>query len=334
MFYSVVVPTFSRPAEVSELLESLLNQEYKDFEVIIADGSLDESVKQIVDRFPQLSGLIYLHEKGLGISESRNMGVQQAKGDYVIFFDSDCVIPPGYFTTVEQYLAVHPVDAYGGPDRAAGSFNMRQKAISHAMTSFYTTGGIRGGKNQSATFQPRTFNMGVRRDVFLKLGGFSELKVSEDIDLSMRLKKNGYSIALILDAFVYHKRRTTFGKFFRQVHSFGRGRVDLQVRHGDSLRPVHLLPAIFVLYLVGGLLASLLSRGILAVWLGSLLAYAVLILYDSLSVHKNITVSLLSIFSAFVMLVGYGTGMIRALISRFVLRSGKESEKPASTKEA
>jgi len=334
MFYSVVVPTFSRPAEVAELLESLLGQQYKDFEVILADGSPDDAVKKTVDRYAHLAGLAYLHEKGLGIGESRNLGVQHAKGDYVVFFDSDCVIPPVYFTTVEQYLAAHPVDVFGGPDKAAASFNNRQKAISHAMTSHYTTGGIRGGRNRSATFQPRTFNMGVRREAFLKVGGFGNLKVSEDIDLSMRLRKAGHSIALIPEAFVYHKRRTTFGKFFRQVHSFGRGRIDLQVRHGDSVKPVHLLPAMIVVYLAGGGLASFFSQGILAVWMGSLLAYAVILFSDSFSVHRNILVALLSIYAAFVMLVGYGTGMIRALVSRLLFGSGKESEKPASTREA
>ena len=334
MKYSVVVPTFSRPDEVNELLISLLNQEYRDFEIIIADGSPDNTVKQVVEEYNSRLNLIYLYEKNLGISESRNWGAEKATGDYLVFFDSDCVIPARYFSVLNTYFINHDLDVWGGPDKAGLSFNNRQKAISYAMTSFYTTGGIRGKKNHMGQYQPRSFNMGISRDVFLRIGGFSGMKVSEDIDLSIRLYKEGYKIGLIEDAFVYHKRRSTFYKFFRQVFSFGSGRIDLQLKHGDALKPVHLLPSIFVLYLFGGVIAGAVYKGVFMLWAGSVLAYMIAVLFDAAFQNRNAVVGLLSVYASFVMLTGYGLGMIKAFIMRFILKSRKESDKPAITREA
>ncbi len=334
MFFSVIVPTFSRPDEVSELLTSLESQDNKNFEVILADGSMDDSVKDVVQLFKDKLNLLHLHQKGLGISESRNWGVEHASGDWLVFFDSDCVIPPQYFTEVETSLNSNPLDAYGGPDKAASTFNNTQKAISYAMTSFYTTGGIRGKKQHVGQYQPRGFNMGIRKDAFLSVGGYSGLKVSEDIDLSMRLFKKGCKSGLIEEAYVYHKRRSTFYKFFRQVSSFGSGRIDLHLRHGDALKPVHLLPALFVLYMALGVLSGLFSKTIFMLWLSSVILYMILVFLDASIQNRSPLVGLLSLYAAFVMLTGYGVGMLKAMVMRMILGSSKESEKPEITKEA
>jgi cellulose synthase/poly-beta-1,6-N-acetylglucosamine synthase-like glycosyltransferase len=332
MQFSVVVPTFSRTDEVSELLSSLEAQLFKDFEIIIADGSLDDSVGKVVIAFRNKLKLKYLYHKGLGISESRNWGVENATGEYVVFFDSDCVIPPQYFNNVLASLQKHPLDAFGGPDRAGENFNNRQKAISYSMTSFFTTGGIRGRKTHAGTYQPRSFNMGIRRNIFNELGGFSGLKVSEDIDLSIRLVKNGYITGLIDEAYVYHKRRSTFYKFFWQVFSFGSGRIDLQLRHGNALKFVHLLPSLFVLYLVFGPASLLISGEIFMLWAFFLVFYCSAILVDASFQNRNPVIGFLSIFASFVMLTGYGLGMIKSAWMRFVIKSSKESEKPEITK--
>jgi|WetSurMetagenome_2_1015567.scaffolds.fasta_scaffold75701_2 glycosyltransferase involved in cell wall biosynthesis len=332
MYFSIVVPTFSRPDEVSELLASLVFQKNKNFEVIIADGSPDDSVRQVIESYNERLDLKYLYHKGLGISESRNWGVENARGDYIVFFDSDCVIPPHYFKVAGEFLKIDPLDSYGGPDRASENFNKQQRAISYAMTSFFTTGGIRGRKKHVGQYQPRSFNMGIRRNVFNALHGFSGLKVSEDIDLSIRLNKNGYRSGFIEDAYVFHKRRSTFYKFFRQVLSFGSGRIDLQMRHGDALKPVHMLPSLFVLYLISGLVAGIFSREVFIFWAGSAVTYMVAILIDATIQNRNLVIGLMSVYAAFVMLIGYGLGMIKAACLRFVLRSRKESEKPEITK--
>jgi cellulose synthase/poly-beta-1,6-N-acetylglucosamine synthase-like glycosyltransferase len=332
MYFSIIVPTFSRPEEVSELLTSLEGQQNKNFEVIIADGSLDDSVKQVIEKYKEKLELKYLYHKGLGISESRNWGVENSKGEFVVFFDSDCVIPPQYFRVISEFLESDPPDSYGGPDRAGENFSSLQKAISYAMTSFYTTGGIRGRKKHVGQYQPRSFNMGIRRAVFNELGGFSDLKVSEDIDLSIRLHKKGYRTELIEEAYVFHKRRSTFYKFFRQVFSFGSARIDLQLRHGDALKPVHILPSLFVLYLIGGTGVGILCKGFFFLWAGTLIAYMAAILIDASMQYRNLTLGFMSVYASFMMLIGYGLGMIKAVIVRYLLKSRKESEKPEITK--
>ncbi len=334
MYFSVVVPTYSRTDEVTELLTSLVEQQDKNFEVIIADGSLDDSVGNVIKQFQDKLALIYLHKKALGISESRNWGVENAKGDIIVFFDSDCVIPPQYFVEVKKFLIEHPLDAYGGPDKASENFNSKQKAISYAMTSFFTTGGIRGRKSHVGRYQPRSFNMGIRRQVFNELKGFSGLKVSEDIDLSIRLNKSGFNSGLIENAYVFHKRRSTFYKFFRQVHSFGSGRIDLQKRHGDALKPVHLLPSLFVLYMLTGIILSLFSKPVFIIWASSLIVYVIAVLIDASRQYRNLVIGLMSVYAAFIMLAGYGLGMIKAILMRFVFKSSKESEKPEITRGA
>lgn len=332
MYFSIVVPTFGRPDEVTELLESLVNQQYKEFEVILADGSSDNTVKQIADKYITRLILKHLHRPGLGISESRNLGVKNARGEIIVFFDSDCIIPPQYLEIVKTSLLAFPLDAYGGPDKADHSFNNTQKAISYAMTSLFTTGGIRGKKKHVGQYQPRSFNMGIRKDVFNALGGYSGLKVSEDIDLSIRLVKSGYRSGLLDDAYVFHKRRSTFYKFFRQVLSFGSGRIDLQLRHGDALKLVHLLPSLFTTYFFGGIIFSLFSKCFFWFWLSSLLTYSVAVLIDSSVQNRSLKVGFMSVYAAFVMLIGYGLGMIKAVFLRILFKSKKESEKPEITK--
>jgi cellulose synthase/poly-beta-1,6-N-acetylglucosamine synthase-like glycosyltransferase len=261
MFYSIILPTFGRPDEVENFLESIGKQEFRNFEVIIVDGSLDNVLHPTVEKYNNTPGLRYIHKHGLGASESRNLGCNEAKGDFLVFIDSDCVVPPDYFTKVERFLNANPgVDAYGGPDAADATFSPFQKAVNYAMTSFLTTGGIRGKKTHIGKFQLRGFNMGVRREAFFNIGGYSGMQVAEDIDLSMRLLKAGYTTALIPEAFVYHRRKANFYKFYKQLFFHGKGRIDLHLKHGDALKFVHLLPSFFVLYLIAGILTVFFSR--------------------------------------------------------------------------
>ena len=333
MKFSIIIPTFNRPDEVTELLDSLVLQTFKDFEVIIADGSPATVVKDTVEPYYEKLNLVYLYEKNLGISESRNLGVQKATGEYIIFLDSDCITPSEYLETIERYLAQHPAEVFGGPDATHESFSPVQKAISYAMTSPFTTGGIRGRKKHMGKYQPRSFNMGVLREAFNKVGGFSGLKVSEDIDLSIRLDTAGYPSVLIPEAFVYHKRRSTFYKFYKQTNSFGRGRVDLYIRHGNAIKPVHLLPSLFVLYNIAGLLSVFFSIPVFLTYVIIILAYSMIIFIHAAFINQSLAVGLLSIAASFVMLTGYGIGLISNLVSRLLFKSTRESEKPEITKE-
>ena len=245
MKYSIIVPVYNRPDEVDELLDSLTRQVCNDFEVIIVEDGSANPCKQVCDKYADRLAIKYFMKPNSGPGQSRSYGVERASGDYVLILDSDVVVPEGYLQAVDDELRREPCQAFGGPDRAADSFTPTQKAISYSMTSFFTTGGIRGGKKKLDKFYPRSFNMGVRRDVYNELGGFSKMRFGEDIDFSIRIFKAGCRCRLFPGAWVYHKRRTDFRKFWRQVFNSGIARINLYKKYPESLKLVHLLPMVF-----------------------------------------------------------------------------------------
>ena len=316
MNYSIIVPVYNRPDEVDELLESLTHQVFRNFEVVIVEDGSDKRCDEVCNRYKDLLPLRYYYKKNSGPGNSRNFGVDYANGDYVIILDSDVVVPPHYLSAIDEELSREQCDFFGGADAAHASFTPVQKAISYSMTSFFTTGGIRGGKKKLDKFYPRSYNMGVRRTAYQALGGFSRMRFGEDIDFSYRLIENGYKSRLFPEAWVWHKRRTDLRKFFRQVYNSGIARINLEKRHPGTIKPVHLLPMLFTL---GVLLLLLLSPWCL--WtLTPLLAYALIICIHSSVVNKSLRVGLLSVPAAFTQLMGYGLGFINAWWKRCVLR--------------
>lgn len=318
-YFSIIVPVFNRPNEVEELLESISKQSLSDFEVIIVEDGSTVKCEEVVQRYQDTLNVKYYYKDNSGPGETRNYGSGKSNGEYLIILDSDCILPPDYLKNVHDELQNNPCDAFGGPDRAHESFTPVQKAISYAMTSFFTTGGIRGGKKKLDKFYPRSFNLGIRKNAFDALGGFSKMRFGEDIDLSIRIFDNGYSCRLFPDAWVYHKRRTDFRKFFKQVHNSGIARINLYKRHPKSLKLVHLLPACFTLGLLFLLILSLF-------WPWALLPiaiYMLLIFFDAAIKEKSIKIGLLSIVASFVQLTGYGTGFLRAVWRRLILKQGE-----------
>ncbi len=321
MFYSVIIPVYNRPDEVNELLVSLTKQHFTNFEVLVVEDGSTVPCEEIVNKFREILDIKYFFKPNSGPGQTRNFGAERSKGDYLIILDSDCIIPEGYFDAVEAELKKEHADAFGGPDRADASFSDMQKAINYAMTSFFTTGGIRGGKKKLDKFYPRSFNMGVKRDVYTNLEGFSKMRFGEDIDFSIRIFKNNYKCRLFPDAWVYHKRRTDLKKFFKQVHNSGIARINLFKKYPESLKLVHLLPAAFTL----GLL-FLLAVSCFSLWgLIPIIFYALIILLDSSFQNKSIKIGAISIIASFIQLTGYGSGFIRAWWKRVVLKKNEFS---------
>lgn len=314
MFYSLIIPVYNRPEEIDELLQSLALQTYRDFEVlVIEDGSFDDS-EHIVNKYNEHLQLSYFRKSNTGPGDTRNFGAFKSKGDYLIFLDSDCIVPPDYLTEVEKELKNHLCDAFGGPDRADDSFTPIQKAINYAMTSFFTTGGIRGGKKKLDKFYPRSFNMGVKTDVFEELNGFSNMRFGEDIDLSIRLFKQSRTVRLFREAFVYHKRRTDFRKFYKQVYNSGMARIHLWKKYPDSLKLVHFLPALFTIFVLFSLIGAFFCMYSLL----PLFLFALVVFVDASLQNKSIFIGCLSIIASFVQLIGYGTGFLHAFIYQLI----------------
>ncbi|MFY0601187.1 MAG: glycosyltransferase [Cyclobacteriaceae bacterium] len=321
--FSIVVPVFKREDEVIELLDSLNNQLFNDFEIILVDGSPTDSLKsvdQYAKDFCQELSFQRIYKKGLGISDSRNLGAQKAQGEYLLFMDSDVIVPERYFEIINSTLGERNLDAFGGPDAAHESFSNIQKAISFSMTSVLTTGGIRGKKGHVGKFKPRGFNMGVKATVFNELSGFNaSLPVGEDMDLSARIIGAGYKTDLISEAFVYHKRRVSISKFYKQVFRFGAARVMLSRMHNGEMKITHLFPLLFVLYLLGGFAALFSSVDLIRLWPLSIAVYFLLIFRGAVFESKSLKVGLLSIPVMIVQFFGYAIGLLKNAIAVWVL---------------
>ena len=317
MKYSIIVPVYNRPDEVDELLESLTKQTLKDFEVIIVEDGSIKPCKDVCEKYANILDLHYYAKENSGPGQSRNYGAERSNGEWLIILDSDVVLPEGYLEAVEKSLASSTsIAAWGGPDAAHPSFTPVQKSISYSMTSFFTTGGIRGGKAKLDKFYPRSFNMGIRRDVYLKLEGFTKMRFGEDIDFSYRIVEAGYMPRLFPEAWVWHKRRTDFRKFFRQVYNSGIARINLEKRHPGTMKLVHLLPTVFTLGVIGLLLITLIFTYACV----PIILYSAIIFIDSSIKNKSLWVGLLSIPAAFVQLMGYGFGFIESWWKRCVLK--------------
>lgn len=339
MRYSIIVPVYNRPDEVDELLASLTRQDFKDFEVIIVEDGSAVPCKEVCDKYNGRLAIRYFMKPNSGPGQSRNYGVERATGDYVLILDSDVVVPQSYLQAVDEELKREPCEAFGGPDRAEDSFTPTQKAISYSMTSFFTTGGIRGGKKKLDKFYPRSFNMGVRRDVYNRLGGFSRMRFGEDIDFSIRIIKAGCRCRFFPGAWVYHKRRTDFRKFWRQVFNSGIARINLYKKYPESLKPVHLLPMVFTVgvffllavFIAGPVFGHTVFQtcdppvgGLISlIALLPLLLYSLLIFIDSGIRNHSMRIGLLSVCAAFTQLMGYGCGFIKAWWQRCVLGKGE-----------
>lgn len=310
MFFSVIIPVYNRPQEVDELLQSLTQQSYQNFETLIIEDGSEDRCEEITKKYQDQLDIRYYYKDNSGQGFSRNYGFERAEGDYFVVFDSDCLIPPHYFETVNNYLKVHKLDAYGGPDKEHDNFSPIQKAISYAMTSPLTTGGIRGNKKHAGTFHPRSFNMGISREVFQKTGGYRITRMGEDIEFSIRIINNGFKTGLITNAYVYHKRRTSLKQFFNQLHFFGRARVNINRFHPGEIKFIHTLPTFFTIGVWVFLTLPFWNLSLFNILLIPFVLFVSLIFGHSSIKYSSLSIGLLSVIATFIQLTGYGMGFL------------------------
>ena len=324
---SIVIPLYNRPDEIDELLDSLEKQTSNNFDVIVVEDGSDKPSKDIVEKYSNKLDVKYFFKQNSGPGLTRNYGAERSDGDYIVFFDSDCIIPPDYVKIVTESLKTEYVDAYGGPDAALPTFTPVQKAISYAMTSILSTGGIRGASEKAGKFHPRSFNMGFSRKVFENTSGFSNMRFGEDIDMTLRILEQGFTTKLIKDAFVYHKRRTDFRKFFKQIFNSGCARINLKLRHKGSLKLIHTFPSLFLLgnvfCILAALVTALIFKNIIAplICVAPLVLFALIALADSTR-QNGFKVGLLSVIAVYVQLTAYGLGFLKAVWHGLIRKKG------------
>ena len=324
--FSFIIPVYNRPIEIKELLESFSNFEsHHKYEIVIVEDGSTETSESVVETFKNRLDISYYFKENSGPGESRNFGMRKAKGNYYIILDSDVLLPSNYLTEVKKFLDINFFDCFGGPDGAHPSFTNLQKAINFAMTSFITTGGIRGGKQKVEDFQPRSFNMGLSKKAFLASGGFGKIHPGEDPDLSLRLHKLGFKTTLIETAFVYHKRRVSWSKFHKQVNKFGMVRPILNQWHPDSKSLVYWFPTLFSLGLIASIIMALFSFNFPLYCYGLYFGLAFLLALIS---NGNIIVAFQALFAIIIQFFGYGFGFLKSTFNLVVLGKNPEETFP------
>jgi len=325
--YSFIIPVYNRPQEVFELLETFLKLNSKEhFEIVIIEDGSTETSEKVVAQFSGKLNISYFAKENSGPGDSRNFGMRLAQGNYFIILDSDCLLPPHYLNTVDSFLRKKFVHCFGGADAAHESFTPLQKAINYSMTSFFTTGGIRGSKNSVTRFEPRSFNMGISKKAFEKTGGFAKIHPGEDPDLSQRIRKAGYDTAFLPDAYVFHKRRISWAKFYKQVSKFGLVRPILNQWHPSAAKITFWFPTVFIGFVLFSLLSAL---AIHPVFIVPILIYIGLVFIDSSLKNNQITIGLLSVMAVFVQFFGYGWSFLKSTILINVLNKDPRKQFPS-----
>jgi glycosyltransferase involved in cell wall biosynthesis len=326
MLFSLIIPVYNRPDEVDELLESLSKLDYKeDFEIVIVEDGSSIKCDDVVGDYGGKLNISYYFKENSGPGNSRNYGMQKAKGDYFIIFDSDCIIPKTYLTEVSNALKQDYVDCFGGPDKALDSFSDIQKAINFAMTSFLTTGGIRGGSEKIDKFQPRSFNMGLSRKAFEASNGFGNIHPGEDPDLSIRLWELGFETRLFPKAFVYHKRRIDWEKFTIQVNKFGKARPILNSWYPQYNKLTFFFPSVFIIGFIVALVLLIFNHDLL---LQLYFLYFLVLFLVSTFQNKSFKIGFLSIKAVWKQFYGYGTGFLESFFKIIILKQNPQEAFP------
>jgi glycosyltransferase involved in cell wall biosynthesis len=310
MFFSVIIPVYNRPEELRELLDSLSAQSFQDFEVIVIEDGSSLTSESVCDSFSEKLNIHYLYQENQGQGFARNHGMREAKGSFYVIFDSDVIVPTDYLEKLKKAIESRNLDAFGGPDAAESSFSTLQKAMDFAMTSFLTTGGIRGKMKNPASYQARGFNMGVSRQVFEETKGFVDPNRGEDIEWSIRIKKSGFKLELVREAFVFHKRKNTLKSFFNQAYSFGQNRINVSRYHADAVKLVHLLPSAFLVFLALTFVSGLFFWSIFPVLILVFLIWITLVFFFASLQYMSLKVGGLAIATSILQLAGYVAGLL------------------------
>jgi len=326
IYFSIIIPVFNRPKELDDLLQSIVKQQCEvEFETLVIEDGSDLKSDSLVEEYKTFLDIKYFYKENSGPGDSRNYGMNKARSEYFIILDSDCILPDNYLQEVYAILEKNYTDAYGGADAAHPSFSSIQKAINYSMTSFLTTGGLRGNEKQRNKFQLRSFNMGISKKAFLKTGGFAKQRIGEDIDLTFKLWENGFQTQFIPNAFVFHKRRTNWTQFYTQTFRFGAARPILNLMHTHTHRLTFWFPSLFVLGFLFALICLFFGYA-MPILLFTI--YPLVIFLDSFIKNKNLPVAFQSIFSTFVQFFGYGLGFLRSAFRLRILKNSKEEAFP------
>lgn len=320
MLYSLIIPVFNRPDHIEALLKCLVKQTFRDFEILIIESGSSIKSDKIVETFSQQINIRYFFKGNDGQGFSRNYGMERAQGDYFVILDSDILLDENYLENLNNHLTTKYLDCFGGPDRLHPDSNNIQKAVNYCMTSIFTTGGTRGQSKSVGKYYPRSFNMGFSRKVYEATMGYKIPYLGEDMELSMRIQALGFSTGLVPTAYVYHERKKTFSGFYKQMHWFGRARINIYSFFPQSLKLIHSLPVGFLLYFAITLISAFYSPFLFMAMATPLILYFAAIFIDASLQYNSLIIGFLSIYGAFLLMAGYGIGFLTDFYKKVLIK--------------
>ncbi len=328
IFISVITPSYNRASELEHLMRSISAQsiDHNLFELIISDDGSTDDTEALINSWQEKASfsIKYISQENKGPGAARNHGLEKSIGELILFIDSDCEAHPKWIETIVDEYHKSEFDACGGPDGGKKDFTLLQKAIDYSMTSFFTTGGMRGhSEKMISKFYPRTHNMGVKRDKYEAVGGFGNLRHGQDIEFSHRIRTSGGKIRFIKNALVYHRRRTSLRQFIKQVFNWGVARINLGKIDTAMLEPVHFLPSLSILLsLFIILIIYQLDWGISEIFLLFFSPLSIICLLGALN-KKDLRVFPILLLVIPIQIFGYGLGFLQAYIRRFIFNEAE-----------
>lgn len=222
--FSVIIPTYERPAQLTKCLESITHLNYpKDkFEVIVVDDGSEDPPETIVEAYTEKLDIKLYTQINAGPAGARNTGSEKANGKFLAFTDDDCEPDPDWLNAFEKEFNKDPKIFLGGHTVNSLSDNPYSTASQELINYLYSY--YNADRNNASFFASN--NIAVRADLFKKIGGFDVTTLratAEDRELSDRWVYEGNKMTYTIDAIVFHSHAMSLRQFWRQHFNYGRG---------------------------------------------------------------------------------------------------------------
>lgn len=223
-FFSIIVPTHTRPKQLAACLSALDRLDYRRdlFEVIVVDDGSEMSLEDIVDSFRSRLDLTLIRQAHAGPAAARNAGADVARGEFLAFTDDDCAPAPNWLQCLASKLSVMKDRALGG--RIVNALPENLYAVTSQIIIDVVYAHYNGDPNHARFFASNNLALATNR--FHAVGGFDSVffpRASEDRDLCDRWLFNGYKMTYAPEALVYHSHPLDLRTFWRQHFNYGRG---------------------------------------------------------------------------------------------------------------
>lgn len=312
---SIIIPIYNEENYIRSCIESVVNQDYPkdDMELLLIDGnSGDKTVEIIESMIADFPFIRVLNNPKRTVQYALNIGIRNAVGTYIVRMDAHAEYKNDYVSKCIDCLKRTGADNVGGPTNAKGKTEC-QKVIAAAYHSPFALGGgthyVDGYEGYADTVSWGSF----RRQMLIDIGMYDErLPRSEDDDLNYRIIENGGKIYISSDIKSTYYPRSSYLDLFKQYFEYGVWKIAVIKKHKKPARIIHLVPMLFVLFLILLGIGSFFSNAVLYSFIAIIVLYLVMNIYFSFKNKyvKNLLQRLKLVYVHTIIHISYGLGFI------------------------